>query len=82
MAKPSPFLIQGRLSQFSHIAHKSDVQREMTKIKREKPKVKYSVSWIMTFLAAKRENRKLEYLPQADFGRVTVEILCLQGNSQ
>ena len=54
----------------------------MTKIKREKPKVKYSVSWIMIFLAAKRENRKLEYLPQADFGRVTVEILCLQGNSQ
>ena len=36
-----------------------------------KQKVTYSVAWVMAFFAAETEkNRKLEDLPQADFGRV------------
>ena len=41
-----------------------------TKIRKEKPKVTYSVALVMAFLAAGNENRRLEDLPQADFGRV------------
>ena len=38
-------------------------------MRREKPKVTYSVTFILAFLAAENENRQLEYLPQAAFGR-------------
>ena len=36
-------------------------------MRKEKPKVTYSVALIMVFLAAENENRLLEDLTQADF---------------
>ena len=42
-----------------------------TRIRKEKPKVTFSVVMIMAFLAAENENRLLEDLPLADFGRVS-----------
>ena len=38
------------------------------KIRKEKPKVTYTVALVMAFLAAENENRLLEDLLQADFG--------------
>ena len=40
-----------------------------------KPKVTYSVALVMAFLEAENENRQLEGLPQADFGRVPERFL-------
>ena len=53
----------------------SDVQtllerEENQKKRKEKPKVTYLVVLVVAFLAAENENRPLEDLPQADFGRV------------
>ena len=54
----------------------SDVQtflereENQKKKRKEKPKVTYLVVLVMAFLAAENENRPLEDLPQADFGRV------------
>ena len=45
-------------------------KRKKTKIRNEKPKGTYSVALVMAYLAAKNENRSLEDLPQADFGRL------------
>ena len=57
----------------------SDVQTflegEEDKIWKEKPKVTYSVSLVMAFLAAKNESRQLEDLPQEDFGCVLRRLL-------
>ena len=39
-------------------------------IRKEKPKVMYSVALVIVFLAAENENRQLEDLPQLDFGCV------------
>ena len=39
------------------------------KIRKEKPKVTNLVTLVRAFLAAENENRRLEDLPQADFGR-------------
>ena len=36
-----------------------------------KPKVAYSVALMLAFLAAENENRRLDDLPLADFGRLT-----------
>ena len=44
--------------------------RKPKKKRKEKPKVTYLVVLVMAFLAAENENRPLEDLPQADFGRV------------
>ena len=42
----------------------------------------YSVALVMAFLAAEKENRKLEDLPQVDFGRVPERfLLSLRTNS-
>ena len=41
-----------------------------TKIRHEKPNVTYSVALVMAFLAAEGENRQLEDLPWAYFGRL------------
>ena len=53
----------------------SDVQKflegKKTKIRKEKPKVTYSVALVMVLLAAENENWRLEDLSQADFGRAT-----------
>ena len=77
--------IQGRLSEVFQIMvaktpknsisfRDSDVQTflkgKKTKIRKEKPKVTFSVTLVMAFLAAENENRQLKGLPQADFGRV------------
>ena len=41
----------------------------MKQIRKNKPKVR-SLNWVMVFLVAENENRQLEDLRQADFGRV------------
>ena len=41
-----------------------------TNILKEKPKVAYSVALVSAFLSAENENRQLEDLPLADFGRL------------
>ena len=44
-------------------------RRESEQIRKNKPKVR-SLNWVMVFLVAENENRQLEDLRQADFGRV------------
>ena len=52
------------------------------KCKKKKPKATYSVALVMAFLAAENENRQLEDLPQADFGRVPERfLLTVRSNS-
>ena len=46
-----------------------------TKIRKEKPKVTYTVALVMAFLAAENENRLLEDLLQADFGLTSERFL-------
>ena len=46
------------------------VERKKTNILKEKPKVTYSVALVLAFLSAENENRQLEDLPLADFGRL------------
>ena len=45
------------------------------KIRKEKPRVSYSVALIMALLTAISENRQLKDLPRADFGRVPEKFL-------
>ena len=42
---------------------------------KEKPKVTYSVVLVLAFLSAENENRQLEDLLQADFGRLPERLL-------
>ena len=42
---------------------------------KEKPKVTYSVVLVLAFLSAEKENRQLEDLSQADFGRLPERLL-------
>ena len=46
------------------------IERKKTNILKEKPKVTYSVALVLAFLSAENENRQLEDLPLADFGRL------------
>ena len=48
-----------------------------TNILKEKPKVAYSVALVLAFLSAENENRQLEDLPLADFGRLPERLLLL-----
>ena len=49
---------------------------EKTKhVRKQKPKVTKSVTLVMAFPTAENENRELEDLPQADFGRVSERFL-------
>ena len=57
------------------VTFKLSQKRKKTKIRKEKPKVTYSVALVMAFLAAENENRQLEDSPQADFGRVPKRFL-------
>ena len=90
-AKPSPFSIQGRLSEFfwtiaaktlknqycsQTVLFKPTYKGKKTKIRKEKPKATYSVALVMTFLAAENENQQLKGSPQADFGRLPEGFLC------
>ena len=46
-----------------------------TNIQKGKPKVTNSVALVLAFLAAENENRQLEDLPLADFGRLPERLL-------
>ena len=46
-----------------------------TKVLKEKPKVTYSMALVLPFLSAENENRQLEDLPLADFGRLPERLL-------
>ena len=46
-----------------------------TSILKEKPKVTYSVALVLAFLSAENENRQLEDLSLADFGRLPERLL-------
>ena len=89
-AKPSRFSIQDSLTELSRIVAvktlkkslfltESEVQTflegEKNNIPKEKPKVKYSVTLVLAFLAAENESRQLEGLPLADFGRLPERLL-------
>ena len=51
------------------------LERKKTNILKEKPKVTYSVALVLAFLSAENENRQLEDLPLADFGRLPERLL-------
>ena len=46
-----------------------------TNILKEKPKVFHLVALVLSFLSAENENRQLEDLPLADFGRLPEKLL-------
>ena len=46
-----------------------------TNILKEKPKVAYSVALVLAFLLSENENRQLEDLRLADFGRLPERLL-------
>ena len=50
-------------------------RRGKTNIQKEKPKITYSVALVLAFLAAENENRQLEDLSLADFGRLPERLL-------
>ena len=50
-------------------------KRKKTNILKEKPKVACSVALVLAFLSAESENRQLEDLPLADFGRLPERLL-------
>ena len=50
-------------------------EKEKTSVLKEKLKVTYSVALVLAFLSAENENRQLEDLPLADFGRLPEKIL-------
>ena len=50
-------------------------KRKKTNILKEKPKVAFSVALVSAFLSAESENRQLEDLPLADFGRLSERLL-------
>ena len=51
------------------------LEGEESNILKEKPKVKYSAALVLAFLSAENENRQLEDLPLADFGRLPERLL-------
>ena len=44
-------------------------------MRKEKPKVTYSVALVLAFLSSENENRQLEDLRLADFGRLPERLL-------
>ena len=48
-------------------------------MRKEKPKVTYSVALVLAFLSAENENRRLEDLSLADFGRLPERLLLSVG---
>ena len=50
-------------------------KRRRKPIFKKKPKVTYSVALVLAFLSAENENRQLQDLPLADFGRLTERLL-------
>ena len=50
-------------------------------ILKEKSKVKYSAASVLAFLLAENENRQMEDLPLANFGRLPDRLLSIRTNS-
>ena len=48
-------------------------------MRKEKPKVTYAVALVLAFLSAENENRQLEDLSLADFGRLPERLLLSVG---
>ena len=48
-------------------------------MRKEKPKVTYSVALVLAFLSAENESRQLEDLSLADFGRLPERLLLSVG---
>ena len=95
-SEASRFLIQGRLSELSRImavktlntpyrsqkaTFKLFKKGKKTDVRKGKPKVTYSVALVTAFLAAENENRQLEDLPRADFGRLPERFLSVRTKS-
>ena len=51
------------------------MKEKKTNILKEKPKITYSVALVLAFLSAENENRQMEDLPLADFGRLHERLL-------
>ena len=51
------------------------LEGEKTDILKDRPKVTYSVALVLAFLSAENENRRLEDLSLADFGRLPERLL-------
>ena len=64
------------------VKFKLSKKRKKTSIRKEKPRVTYSVALVKAFLAAENENRQLEDLPQADLAVYLKDFLFRQGQSQ
>ena len=58
------------------------LERKKTNILKEKPKVTYSVALVLAFISAENENRQLEDLPLADFGRLPERLFLSVRTSQ
>ena len=56
-------------------AFQTFLEGEKTNKKKRKTEVTYSVALVLRFLAAENENRQLEDLPLADFGRLPDRLL-------
>ena len=54
---------------------KPSCKGKKTNILKGKPKVAYSVALVLAFLSAENENRQLEDLSLADFGRLPERLL-------
>ena len=58
------------------VKFKLSKKQKKTSIRKEKPRVTYSVALVKAFLAAENENRQLEDLPQADLAVYLKDFLC------
>ena len=57
------------------------LEGEENNILKEKSKVKYSAASVLAFLLAENENRQMEDLPLANFGRLPDRLLSIRTNS-
>ena len=60
---------------WQRMSFKLSLKGKKTNILKEKPKIAYSVALVLTFLSSVEENRQLEDLPLADFGRLPERLL-------
>ena len=68
-------ILQKKASLRSDRKKRKERKGKKTNILKEKPKVPYSVTLMLTFLSAENENRQLEDLPLADFGCLPERLL-------
>ena len=62
---------------FKTVMFKLSLKRKKTKLRKEKPKVTYSVALVKSFFTAENEKRQLKDLPRADFVRLPERFLLL-----